>query len=94
MHTCHTCSVQFSSFDAQKDHMKTDWHRYNCKRKVESLKSISLKEFNDKLSKVIPQQTVKVEKQRDPQVMHPPKVITITEVDCLFCSRSFKNDKE
>ena len=36
--TCHTApGVAFTSMDALKEHYKSDWHRYNLKRKVAGL---------------------------------------------------------
>lgn len=98
MHTCNTCSVQFTTFDAQKAHMKTDWHRYNCKRKAESLAGISLLEFTQKLENASPAQLPKSSPQNDlvkpTRVLKVEESITISDRDCLFCTRSFKNETE
>ncbi|KAI3406389.2 REI1 [Candida oxycetoniae] len=50
MFTCNTCSLQFSKSDDQRIHMKTEWHRYNLKRKVAQLPSISEELFNSKVA--------------------------------------------
>lgn len=48
-HTCITCRVAFKDADIQRMHYKTDWHRYNLKRKVVELPSITAEEFARKL---------------------------------------------
>ena len=48
-YTCITCQVAFSSPETQRAHYKTDWHRYNLKRKVAELPSISASVFQEKV---------------------------------------------
>jgi hypothetical protein len=31
LYTCLSCNVAFLSPDEQRDHMRSDWHRYNMK---------------------------------------------------------------
>ncbi|KAI2628879.1 C2H2 type zinc-finger-domain-containing protein [Hypoxylon sp. NC1633] len=47
--TCNTCQVAFRFADTQKGHMKSDWHRYNLKRRVTSLPPISSEVFTEKV---------------------------------------------
>lgn len=47
--TCNTCGIKFVTADLQRQHMKTDWHRYNLKRRVASLPSISSDVFAEKI---------------------------------------------
>ncbi|KAI1322757.1 C2H2 type zinc-finger-domain-containing protein [Xylariaceae sp. FL0255] len=47
--TCNTCQVAFRYADTQKGHMKSDWHRYNLKRRVTSLPPISSEVFTEKV---------------------------------------------
>ncbi|OTA81234.1 hypothetical protein M434DRAFT_401426 [Hypoxylon sp. CO27-5] len=47
--TCNTCQVAFRFADTQKGHMKSDWHRYNLKRRVASLPPISSEVFTEKV---------------------------------------------
>lgn len=47
--TCNTCQVAFRLADTQKGHMKSDWHRYNLKRRVASLPPISSEVFAEKV---------------------------------------------
>lgn len=44
-YTCITCRVAFIDADLQRAHYKTDWHRYNLKRKVAELPSVTAEEF-------------------------------------------------
>lgn len=46
MYTCVTCHVAFRSADDQRSHYKTDWHRYNLKRKVANMQPVDRNDFN------------------------------------------------
>ncbi|KAE8354498.1 C2H2 type zinc-finger-domain-containing protein [Aspergillus coremiiformis] len=48
-YTCNTCLVAFRGSDAQRDHMRRDWHLYNMKRRIASLPPVSQEIFNDKV---------------------------------------------
>ncbi|CCF57411.1 hypothetical protein KAFR_0C04200 [Kazachstania africana CBS 2517] len=50
MYTCNSCALQFESGPAQREHMKSDWHRYNLKRRVADLPPISYETFNSKVA--------------------------------------------
>lgn len=47
--TCNSCVIQFKSSDLQRYHMKTEWHRYNLKRRVANLTPINAAQFAEKL---------------------------------------------
>jgi pre-60S factor REI1 len=47
--TCITCRVVFVDAEMQRDHYKTDWHRYNLKRKVAELPPVSAENFQDRI---------------------------------------------
>lgn len=47
--TCITCRVAFKDADIQRAHYKTDWHRYNLKRKVAELPPVSAESFQEKV---------------------------------------------
>jgi len=51
--TCLTCKVIFQNIESQRIHYKQDWHKYNLKRKVAGLPSITETEFNEKINKQI-----------------------------------------
>ncbi|OAA69087.1 C2H2 finger domain-containing protein [Cordyceps fumosorosea ARSEF 2679] len=48
-YTCNTCQVAYRNIDLQKAHMKSDWHRYNLKRRVATLPPISAEVFTEKV---------------------------------------------
>ncbi|KAJ3247181.1 hypothetical protein HDU78_004988 [Chytriomyces hyalinus] len=48
--TCLACHVAFRSADNQRDHYRSDWHRYNLKRKVAELPPVSMENFALRLS--------------------------------------------
>jgi len=50
--TCVTCRVQYGDGDAQRLHYKSDWHRYNLKRKVASLPPVTEAAFAEKSAKL------------------------------------------
>ncbi|SCU97117.1 LAME_0F18580g1_1 [Lachancea meyersii CBS 8951] len=62
-YTCNSCGLQFSSAKDQRDHMKTDWHSYNLKRRVAELPAISEATFNAKV-KSFSEQKEEPEKKR------------------------------
>ncbi|KAK9237407.1 C2H2 type zinc-finger-domain-containing protein [Lipomyces kononenkoae] len=47
--TCNGCGVGFPTPDMQRRHMKTDWHRYNLKRRVATLPPISAEIFAERV---------------------------------------------
>lgn len=47
--TCITCRVAFRDLDIQRQHYKSDWHRYNLKRKVAELPPASVEEFQKRI---------------------------------------------
>lgn len=47
--TCNTCGLTFPTADLQRLHMRTDWHRYNLKRKVAQLPPITSEMFAEKM---------------------------------------------
>lgn len=49
VYTCNTCGLSFPTADLQRLHMKTDWHRYNLKRKVANLPPITSEMFAEKM---------------------------------------------
>ncbi|CAK9438418.1 uncharacterized protein LODBEIA_P26420 [Lodderomyces beijingensis] len=50
MYTCNTCNLQFPESDDQRNHMKSEWHRYNLKRKVAQLPPITEDLFQSKVA--------------------------------------------
>ena len=50
MFTCNTCNLQFPTAEDQRGHMKSEWHRYNLKRRVAQLPPIDEDLFNSKVA--------------------------------------------
>ena len=49
LYTCLSCQVAFKNPQDQRTHMRSDWHRYNLKRKVAELGPVSAIAFAQKL---------------------------------------------
>ncbi|KAI9769155.1 MAG: hypothetical protein M1840_004506 [Geoglossum simile] len=47
--TCNTCQVAFRSGELQRGHMRSEWHRYNLKRRVASLPPLASEVFAEKV---------------------------------------------
>lgn len=47
--TCVTCHVAFKDPEIQRNHYKTDWHRYNLKRKVVDLPPVDAQSFIERV---------------------------------------------
>ncbi|KAJ3033324.1 hypothetical protein HDV00_006514, partial [Rhizophlyctis rosea] len=77
--TCLACHVAFHSADQQRDHMRTDWHRYNLKRKVADLPPVSIDVFVEKL------QAQQVKKQDDTS-----KAQFVAE--CQACGKAYSSE--
>lgn len=78
VHTCLNCNVKFKDADAQRDHYKTDWHRYNLKRRVAELPPVTAEEF---------QRRVIQQRAADEQALHA------TTLYCSACRKQFISDK-
>merc|ERR1712226_1268130 len=48
-YTCISCRVAFADADLQRGHYKTDWHRYNLKRKVAELPPVTAENFQERV---------------------------------------------
>jgi len=79
--TCINCSVAFKDADLQRDHYRSDWHRYNLKRKIAELPPVSLAQFNSKLEK---------QKQAVSQEKKGP---ASSSGYCVACSKNFSTEK-
>ncbi|KAF9393061.1 hypothetical protein CPB97_004086 [Podila verticillata] len=47
--TCLACHVAFKTADIQREHYRSDWHRYNLKRKMVELPPVSAEMFSQKV---------------------------------------------
>uniref|UniRef100_A0A069DTG3 Putative c2h2-type zn-finger protein n=1 Tax=Panstrongylus megistus TaxID=65343 RepID=A0A069DTG3_9HEMI len=73
-YTCISCRVAFSDADIQRQHYKTDWHRYNLKRKVVNLPPVTSEDFQQR-----------VLQQREKDALQTQD----TSVFCKVCRKSF-----
>ena len=48
--TCQACSIAFHEPNEQRTHYQSDWHRYNLKRRVANLTSVTAQVFADKVA--------------------------------------------
>ena len=79
-YTCITCHVVFQTGDLQRTHYKTDWHRYNLKRKVADLGPISATEFAEKVEAV---------QQRTDQINEKDQRSSLM---CKDCGKAFTSE--
>lgn len=77
-YTCISCRVAFTDAEIQRDHYKTDWHRYNLKRKVADLPSVTAEEF---------QRRVILQREKD-ETERTSKTIC-----CKACRKTFNTEK-
>nr|XP_020145605.1 zinc finger protein 622 isoform X2 [Microcebus murinus] len=49
MYTCITCRVAFRDAEIQRAHYKTDWHRYNLRRKVANMAPVTAEGFQERV---------------------------------------------
>lgn len=49
LYTCLACQVAFDSAEEQRAHYRSDWHRYNLKRKVADLPPVTRDQFEQKV---------------------------------------------
>ncbi|XP_061549487.1 cytoplasmic 60S subunit biogenesis factor ZNF622 [Phycodurus eques] len=73
-YTCISCRVVFSDGEVQRAHYKSDWHRYNLKRKVADMPPVSAANFQDR-----------VLLQRTAAERHPSGVGEV----CAVCNKKF-----
>lgn len=72
--TCITCHVAFHDADLQRNHYKTDWHRYNLKRKVADMPPVTAENFQERL------EAIKAEEESQHQD---------TSSHCRLCNKHF-----
>lgn len=76
--TCLNCNVRFQNADIQREHYKTDWHRYNLKRRVGELPPVTAEEFQ----KRVLQQRISDEQAQQEITLY-----------CNVCRKQFISDK-
>ena len=48
--TCLTCRVVFADIDKGREHYKSEWHRYNLKRKVAQMAPLSAEVYKNQVA--------------------------------------------
>ena len=76
VYTCLTCSVAFYTPAEQREHFRTDLHRYNMKRRVANLAPVSAAVFNSKV-------------QERRAALDAQAAVPETTGRCAACSKSF-----
>lgn len=79
IYTCVSCHVAFLDAEEQRIHYKSDWHRYNLKRKVAGMPPVTLNDFNQRLK--LQQQKTAEEEQLANFTAH-----------CEACNKNFSTE--
>ncbi|KAI8991498.1 C2H2 type zinc-finger-domain-containing protein [Mycotypha africana] len=74
--TCLACQVAFPTADRQRAHYRTDWHKYNLKRKIAQLAPVTAEQF---AQKVLAQQTKGREEAEKQGLVY----------ECVLCKKSY-----
>ncbi|KAH9855214.1 C2H2 type zinc-finger-domain-containing protein [Lenzites betulinus] len=77
LYTCLSCTIAFYTAQDQRDHYRSDHHRYNMKRRVAGLPPVSTTIFNQKV----------LERKAETAIMTSPKGTT-----CEVCGKSYTTD--
>lgn len=78
--TCISCSVKFADAELQRQHYKTDWHRYNLKRRVSELPAVTAVEFQMRVLQIRDAENSAL---KEKQMSHY----------CNACRKQFRNQK-
>ncbi|KAL9537167.1 hypothetical protein MBANPS3_012020 [Mucor bainieri] len=79
MFTCLSCQVAFPNSEKQRNHYRTDWHKYNLKRKIANLSSVNAEQF---AQKVLAQQQQGREEQEKQGLIY----------ECPLCKKSYYSE--
>ncbi|XP_068605143.1 cytoplasmic 60S subunit biogenesis factor ZNF622 isoform X2 [Brachionichthys hirsutus] len=77
-YTCISCRVAFAGGEVQRSHYKTDWHRYNLKRKVADMPPVTAENFQER---VLAQRAA-----AEQQPNHTP-----ANDGCIVCNKKFSS---
>ncbi|KAJ1652909.1 pre-60S factor rei1 [Dispira simplex] len=76
LYTCLACQVAFHSAELQRNHYRSDWHRYNLKRKIAELPPVNAENF---AQRVLNQQAQSTEEAKQATEKHY----------CLVCRKQY-----
>ncbi|KAJ3018684.1 hypothetical protein HKX48_002727 [Thoreauomyces humboldtii] len=77
--TCLACHVAFRTPENQREHMRSDWHRYNLKRKVADIPPVTAENF---AARVKQQQSKVAEEATKP----------VFSGECAACRKTYSNE--
>ncbi|KAI0633386.1 C2H2 type zinc-finger-domain-containing protein [Trametes polyzona] len=77
LYTCLSCTIAFHTAQDQREHYRSDHHRYNMKRRVAGLPPVSAALFNQKV----------LERRAETAIMASPKGST-----CEVCGKSYTTE--
>ncbi|KAJ2494158.1 pre-60S factor rei1, partial [Coemansia sp. RSA 2049] len=77
--TCLACQVAFYSADQQRTHYRSNWHKYNLKRKVVSLPPVTAESF---AQRVLAQQAKEAEASKR----------AAFSADCKTCKKTYGSE--
>ncbi|KAJ2962913.1 hypothetical protein NQZ79_g1984 [Umbelopsis isabellina] len=80
LYTCLACQVAFQTSEKQRNHYRTDWHKYNLKRKVAELAPINAEQF---AQKVLAQQARGREEEERLDLVY----------DCILCQKTYRSEQ-
>ncbi|KAL5274111.1 ZNF622 family protein [Megaselia abdita] len=78
--TCINCNVKFADAEIQKNHYKTDWHRYNLKRKISQMPPVTSEDFQKRVLE-------------SKALQNSNQVELNTTFYCNACRKQFQNQK-
>jgi len=100
--TCSSCAVSYGNAADQRLHHKTEFHRYNAKRKAAGLGPVSLTVFQT-ISENFEKRTIKEEGSPESSNydetdtsdreddMNKPETMPLSVDECFFCTSTFSN---
>lgn len=77
-YTCVNCDVKFATPELQRHHFKSEWHRYNLKRRLAELPPVTIERFLEKAA------------QNLASIANPEE----KNLYCRPCRKAFTNDKK
>ncbi|KAG0057148.1 hypothetical protein BGZ89_001926 [Linnemannia elongata] len=81
--TCLACHVAFKTADIQREHYRSDWHRYNLKRKMVELPPVSADMFAQKVTGKF----IQLHKQKDAD----DQAAADDSSECKTCRKSYSS---
>jgi len=74
--TCITCRLMFTTSKEQREHYKSDLHRFNLKRRVANLPALTQQQFNSKVA--ANDETSKGKRKKSKGPKNPPNAVNLS----------------